>query len=244
MKGKNILTFLFILTISCISFSTTVDATVYGNNNGIVVSEEAYETIVNMYGQSYFDEMTQEQYSFIEELFVEGNTIEMSTYVENTNMMRNLIYQTGSKRLAIAKSCNSFKCTVVTALTWLGEPVVTSYDVIGARFNNASLANSNILTRIQSDDGISYSDNLKQYSNGFGVSVKLPDHGTNIIVDQRFYMEPQGTVFASYQHADEDVTLATSKKYTLSNGCYGNVFCFYGAASDKYDQMHGVYVTL
>lgn len=216
----------------------------YKNVNGVELTESEYDVLVKAYGTTYVDNMTLDDYKWFEELFVDGNEIEVEFYYNEENNTRGTSHSTSSKKLTIVKSCSTSKCTIVTTTQWLKNPVVRSYDVIGARFNGTSLYSSSIITRVISTNGIEYFDNLKQYSNGFGVSVKLPTSATNLIIDQKFYVTTSGTIFASYQHATENISLATSKLYTLGANGYGNVFNFYGAASGIFDQMAGVDVTL
>ena len=47
-------------------------------------------------------------------------------------------------------------------------------------------------------------------------------------------------LFTSYQHATEDVSLATSKNYTIGVGL-GSVFLFNNGIASKYDGMEGTY---
>ena len=55
-----------------------------------------------------------------------------------------------------------------------------------------------------------------------------------------FTYSGSGTIYASYQHAKTNVTLATSKKYTIAQGGYGNVLLFDNNVQIKYDNMTGV----
>ena len=214
------------------------------NRNEVRVSKDAYKIIVEAYGQEYFDNMTKSDYVWFEDLFKEGNKVELKSFVTFENNKMGTSHSTNNKKISIIKSCSTSMCTIITTLTWLTNPTIRSYDVIGTRFNGTSLANNSITTRVQSSSGVEYFDNIKQYSNGFGVSVRLPQNATNIIVDQKFYVETKGIVFASYQHATKNISLSTSKLYLLDYSGYGNVFIFYGDAVGVYDQMAGVNITL
>lgn len=152
-------------------------------------------------------------------------------------------HETRSKQLSIAKNCNSV-CTIITNLNWLTNPTIRSFDLIGARFWNTSLANNSITTKVSSRGGTEFFSNNKYFTNGIGTSVKLPDSATNISVQQKFFTKPGGTVFASYQHSVTNINLQTSLCYTVGVGGYGNVFLFYGAATGKFDQMNGVDIDL
>ncbi len=216
----------------------------YENSNGVILTKDEYDIIIEAYGKNYFDRMSQNDYEWFEDLFMENSSIEINTYYDVAITPMGTSYSTANKKISIIKSCSTSRCTIMTTATWLSNPKVRSYDVIGSRFNGTALANNSITTRVQSSNGIEYFDNLKQYSNGFGVSVKLPTGATDIIIDQKFYVNPSGTVFASYQHATKSISLATSKLYTLGVSGYGDVFCFYGNALGVFDQMGGVHITL
>ncbi len=213
----------------------------YTNNNGITVTEKEYNIINEYYGNGYFDNMSLEDYEWLRDLDINNseNTIEVKTIYESPVRPLGAIHETASKRIAIIKSCSTY-CTIVTTATWLVVPKVRSYDVIGARFMNTNLANDSITTRVRSSSSTTHFDEVKRYSTGFGVSVKLPTNENGIIVDQKFYVNSGGIVFASYQHAAKNISLATSKLYTLGASGYGNVFIFYGDATDVFDQMNGV----
>lgn len=52
------------------------------------------------------------------------------------------------------------------------------------------------------------------------------------------------TVYASYQHAASNVTLAQSKAYNISHNGYGEVINFATAVENYYDGMQGVSIAL
>lgn len=240
----------FLVTIFCLMTLFNVDVfalnnySIYRNENGVEVTEDEYNIIIEAYGKKFFENMTRDDYEWFEELFIDENEIDVEFYYNEENNTRGTSHSTSSKKITVVKSCSSTRCTIVTTTQWLKNPVVRSYDVIGARFDGTSLYSDSIITRVIYNGNIEYSNNLKQYSSGFGVSVKLPTSSTSLIIDQKFYVNPNGKVFASYQHATENITLSTSKLYTLGVNGYGNVFKFYGAASEIFDQMAGVNITL
>lgn len=240
----------FLATVFCLMSLFNVDVfalnnySIYQNENGVEVTEDEYNIIIEAYGEEFFENMTIDDYEWFKDIFIEGNEIEIDSYYNEENAIRATMHSTSSKKITIVKSCSTTRCTIVTTTQWLKNPVVRSYDVIGARFEGTSLYSNSIITRVIYNGNIEYSSNLKQYSSGFGVSVKLPSSSTSLIIDQKFYVNPDGKVFASYQHATENISLATSKLYTLGVNGYGNVFNFYGAALNIFDQMAGVNITL
>lgn len=218
---------------------------VYVNNNGIVLTEKEYSFVNTFYGNDYFENMTQDDLDWISDLDINNKTIYINTINDEDASLidissRGPYHSTNSKSLSIAKSCDNVKCTILTNLTWLVNPYVRSYDVIGARFSGTSLYNTTITTKVSSSLGNSYFSNNKFLSNGFGTSVKLPDNATNLVVEQKFYVNVGGTVYASYQHATTNISLSNSYYYTISPNGLGGVFNFYGAALGVYDGMAGV----
>lgn len=224
----------------------------YINDYGITLTQKEYEFVNNYYGFDYFENMTQEDYDWISALDINNNDVVINTIYDNNglnmgnfswfdnNLINGASHTTSSKKLAIAKSCNSVKCTILTNLTWLKNPTIRSYDVIGARFDGTSLYNTNISTRVTSSSGTSYYSYNRILSNGFGTSVKLPSGSTNIIVEQSFSVNLGGSIYASYQHATSSISLSTSYKYVIDTFGLGSVFDFYGSALGVYDGMAGV----
>lgn len=251
MKAK-INPLLFVLVAVILFGYTNVSALennkAYVNTNGIEVTEKEYRFINDFYGSDFFESMTLEDLEWISDLNINENNVEIksisdSKNISNDSNYRGPSYSTNSKSLVIAKSCSSI-CTVITNLTWLVNPSVRSYDLIGARFYNTSLANDTITTKLTSSNGTQYSSNNKVLSNGFATSVLLPNGASNIKVQQKFYTQPYGTVYASYQHATSNISLQDSLKFTIGVGGYGNVFHFYDGAVGIYDGMSGVNISL
>lgn len=245
--NKKIIIFSIFAFMSLFIFTNVfaLNDTYYRNNNSVEFTEKEYNYFYEIYGIEYIDNMTQEEYNWYSDLNINNNELEMSTYYDvPVSVMDNTSHATASKKITLTKSCSTAKCTIMTNVKWLVNPVIRSYDVIGVRFDGVSLSESTISTQVKSSAGTSSFDNLKLYTNGFGVSVKLPSDATNIIIDQKFYTTTSGRIYASYQHVTSNVTLATSKLYTISSSGYGGVFNFYGAALDKYDGMGGVNISL
>lgn len=220
----------------------------YINGNGIELTKKEYEFVNEFYGGDFFNNMTQEDYEWIEDLHINTSDIEIETIYSNEfdgNFAQpyGTSFATNSKKISIAKSCNSI-CTIMTNLTWLTNPTIRSFDLIGARLVNTSLANNTITTKITSSNGTEYSSNNKILSNGLGTSVKLPSGATNIIVQQKFFTKLGGTVYASYQHSTSNISLQTSLCFSIGVNGYGNVFVFYSDAIGKFDQMNGVNINL
>ena len=149
-------------------------------------------------------------------------------------------YTDTGKYLKIAKSCQN-NCTIAVTFNWLQNPLVRSYDVIGAYLDSVSLL-STPQTIVTSTTANSSSSEINQFSNGFGVSVALT-LGNSLVISQTYTVSTGGHVYASYQHAKSVISLANSKNYTISRSGYGGVFNFSGTAANVYDQMQGVDIT-
>lgn len=235
------------LTILCgILFTTNVYAKdiYYENKNGVTFTKEEYDFLSFMFWPGSQDLMTTNDYNkFINSGIMFGD-IKSDEYVEkNIGIIPYAIeYDTPAKKLNIVSSCTS-DCLISVTLKWKGTPAIKSYDVIGAYLDNTSLQ-SNIITALSTSSNTSYSNEIKQFNNGFGVSVELPRYGNNMVISQTFRVARQGTVYASYQHATRSISLNDSKNYTLSRTGYGGVFNFSGTAANTYDRMNGVSISL
>lgn len=250
MRGK----ILFIISICVAMFSSfnvfaLSSQHTHTNRNGVELTEKEFMFVNQFYGDDFFETMTMDDYQWIQDLDINSGKVEIEVVYDtdfgfNANgIKRSPSLATKSKQLSIAKNCNSM-CTVITNLNWLTNPTIRSYDLIGARFWNTSLANESITTKVSSSNGTEFFSNNKYFASGIGTSVKLPSGATNISVQQKFFVKPGGTVFASYQHSVTNINLQTSLSYTVGVGGYGNVFLFYGDAKGKFDQMNGVDIDL
>lgn len=246
---RNILLFLLgimlIPTTSVFALENSDNGNYITNSNGIKITEKELKFIEEFYDDEYFETMTLEEYNWIKDLNINEQDVEIKKIEEYSNpLLRGSNYSTANKKLVIAKSCISSVCTIIVNATWLSNPTIRSYDVIGARFVDTTLMSEDILTKVHSSSGTEYFSNTKVLSNGVGTSVKLPSSATNISVEQRFYTKPGGKIYASYQHAIKNISLSTSLSYTIAGSGYGGVFLFNGSGVGSFDQMHGVDIAL
>ena len=217
------------------------------NSNGVKLTKKEYDFVRNFYGNDFFDSMTMEEYNWLDDLDIQNRKVDISssyTYDFPQFLPFGTSHSTSSKKISIAKSCISNMCSVYINAQWLTNPSIRSYDVIGARYDGTSLFNSEITTKVYSTAGTEYFSNTKKYSNGHGTSVKLPTDAKNIIIEQKFFVKPNGHVYASYQHAVKNISLETSLSYVIDINGYGDVFSFYGTAKDAFDQMNGVDISV
>lgn len=231
--------------IGLVLFIQNVNADSFYYSNGIIdLTEREYNYVIQFYGSEFLDNMTYDDYNWLKELDLDNNDYEIHTNIENLFFPNSTVVTSNEKRVAISKACSDNYCSITLLTTWLVQPSVKSYDVIGARLYNTSLYNSTITTYVRSSSGTTTQSNYMNYSNGFGNSILLPSSGTIKNVEQRFKVNKSGKVYGSYQHAFNSVNLLTSKQYTISSSGYGSVFAFYGNAFGKYDNTVGVNISL
>lgn len=138
---------------------------------------------------------------------------------------------------------------------WLSLPKTRSFDVLALRVDAPSVTISPESIRAkQIWDGkneVNYDstgDHVKKASKGIGVSMNLSNKAKESIVSELNVTFLSGKdpfkVYGSYQHAKENVSLKTSKKYTISKDGYGNVIKFKDTVKDKYDGMKGINIKL
>ena len=218
----------------------------YTTANGIDLNREEYEFLTTFYWPGYPDVMTMDQYREFVDLDLVNSDLTIETYTESQQELlgpglptQGTSITTPAKKLQIGAACLPTKCIMSLVATWLVDPSVTSWDVIGAYVDDVTLI-SHSHTYVSTNNYTYYFDNIQANTDGFGNSVKLPDTGTDYIVNTAFTVSRGGTVYGSYQHATEDTTLANSQLYNISFSGYGNVFDFYSTVEDIYDGMPGV----
>ena len=212
----------------------------YVNGNGVVFTKLEYEFFSKMYWEGYQDFVTQNEYDVIKNLDLFNQELEKETYV-NYSTARGSTVTSNLRTLSIAKACNN-SCYNTLVTTWIGNPFIKSYDVMGARLSGPNLIAINNLIVTGDNYYQSYS-NPKRYSNGFGYSFQLPNT-SNIRVTTSFTTSLNGMVYGSYQHAMSNIDLSVSNLYTIGVGGYGNVFHFSGSARNIYDNAPGVDIDL
>lgn len=242
IKRKIILVFTFVLLF----ITRNVQASgFYYSNGDINLTEREYNYVIQFYGENFLENMSIDDYNWISELDLDHNDYEINKNVVVDKKVINpksTFISTNEKSVAISKACATNYCSITILTTWLAQPNVKSYDVIGARLYNTSLYSSSITTYVRSSSGTAIQSNYMNYTNGFGNSILLPSNENINNVEQRFRVNKSGTVYGSYQHAMSNVSLATSKLYNISSSGYGSVFQFYGNAYGKYDNTVGVYI--
>lgn len=241
MNLKIKIIFSFIILFLSISLVNAKDI-YYINENNVYLTKDEYDFVVNMFYDGYQHLMTIDDYNII---FENGNDsiqkIESRT-IETFNYSRVTYHETASKYFTIKKSCSS-NCLITLVAEWKKNPNVRSYDVIGARLDGVNLVSTPSTTAANTSSS-NTSLEMVSDSNGFGISVKLPTGGSNMMVSQYFRVSTGGTVYGSYQHAAATISLANSKKYSISSSGFGGVFLFQSSVRDYYDGMGGVNISV
>ncbi len=158
------------------------------------------------------------------------------------------------KRLGLYVSTLTDTTYFVTAeLDWKILPITRSYDVFAIRLGHyLSMAdNSQAGVQVYKKNGvvnnINYSyngTNILKESDGFGISMNLVDGATAYTNQIQCIISSDDVstmVYASYQHATENVSLATSQRYDIHAGGLGDVIYFENGVSNYYDMMPGTY---
>lgn len=238
MRKKLLMAIVSAFAILSISNVNAQDTAYYTSSNGVSLTEKEYNFFVEMYNEDFPKDVTQEEY----DMYANGNffdgKIEKKIVEEKTQpTTRGTFHSTANKSIQIATSCNTV-CTVAVSVKWIKNPTIRSYDVIGAYLSGIS-RNSSVTTRSSSSSGTVTATSTKLQNNGFGASIKLPS-GNGVTLYQSYVTSKGGHIYASYQHAMSNTTLAVSKQFNVSRIGYGGVFSFYGTATSVYDNMNGV----
>ena len=211
----------------------------FENENGVSFSKNEYDFISKMYWDGYQSFMTKEEYMEFKILGMMNEQVETKSldYSKIGLLPLGTSITDASRTLKISKTCTS-SCVLTVTLTWIQDPNVRSYDVMGAYLDGTALIGSPSTTIVVGNKRSVVSD-LTKTTNGIGSSFKLPS-GSNLKITQTFRVNTGGHVYASYQHATQTSSLAISKDYTFSNSGYGSVFSFSQNSKKYYDGMNGV----
>ncbi len=213
----------------------------YTNSNGVKFDEKQYNYFSQMFWDGYQNLVTQEEFNYINNLDLFNSSIETKHIILYEQSLLRASLTEKSRTLTMNKSCSS-QCYISLSATWNADPTIKSYDLIGARLKNVSLVRVGKAYVLGTDYTQSYSTpDIKD--NGFGYSVKL-DNVNNLKVNVSFYTTTGGTIYGAYEHARKNISLSTSKMYTLDQSGQGKVFKFYGSASSVYDEANGLNINV
>ena len=176
----------------------------------------------------------------------------MQAGTNNGNEPQATVIETGYKKVSLSASKAGNGAYAALNAHWKVMPATRSFDVSAMRFQGATKINGSqngkqFYTAGGTSSHVSYTangTNINNQSNGFGISMNLVDNATAIdcfISTSLSVSSWPVIVNASYQHATTNVSLATSKSYTLSASGLGSTIAFTGNISSYYDGMGGVY---
>ena len=220
---------------------TTNAKTYYKNDQGVEFTEKEYRFFTKMFYDGYQRMMTQEMFDSYNKDYMDENLVETKEITSPLVSPIGGLVDTPAKTLQMAVTKTDTFTSVGVTLVWKGTPAMRSYDVMGAYLSSVSLKTSPTTT-VDYSTGYFYAEDIKKESNGFGVTIKLPDSGTNITLTQSYITSRGGRVYGSYQHALDRVTFADSQNYTINYGGYGYVFVFPYSVGQHYDMMDGVWL--
>ena len=244
MRMKKVLLFLVITTCFVSSVGAAEKEEYYINQKGTVLSDIEYNNILKLNGKEMLENMDQETLEKYSE-FYSDRVLEIETkYVESPSeeiVPLASFYETNYKKLSLSTASSGTNKIVVVTLKWKSMPKVRSYDILGVRLENTTFQSS--IDTIALFDGTSNAiSGSKQFTNGYGASIKLPSSCSSITIQQMFKVSTGGTVYASYQHSTRNITLSKSLDFTISSTGIGSVFNF--GNNELFDQMTGVHLSV
>ena len=226
-----------LLSIMCI-IPFGVDAqenTTYTTLRGVTMDKTLYDKMVNVYSEHYVETLSQDEFN---NLSPNIDSAVVKEYVVTDDNARGSYFSSGAKAVRLVKVGD----WVTLTGTWISTPNVHSYDVIAVRLSGCTLNGDYTFKQTYASSGnvyYVYNGVNQTFSNGFGSSALL-QYGSGNEYSLTFRVSGSGTVYGTYQHAAQSVTLAQSQNYIIGAGGYGNVVVFGNSVALKYDQMNGV----
>lgn len=226
-----------LLSIMCIiplGVNAQENAT-YTTLRGVTVDKALYDKMVNVYSEHYVETLSQTEFN---NLSANIDNAIVKEYVVTDSNTRGSYFSSGKKAVRLIKTGD----WVTLTGTWMVVPNVHSYDVIAVRLSGCTLNGDYTFKQTYASSGNTYYvyNGVNQtFSNGFGSSALL-QYGTDNEYSLTFRVSGSGTVYGTYQHAAQSVTLAESQNYFIGANGYGNVVVFGSNVALRYDQMNGV----
>ena len=233
---KKIFTIVLLSIMCIIPFGVNAqENATYTTLRGVTVDKELYDKMVNVYSKNYVETLSQIEFN---NLSANIDNAVVKEYVVTDNIARGSYFASGAKAVRLVKSGD----WVTLTGTWTVVPNVHSYDVIAVRLSGCSLNGDYTFKQTYASSGnvyYVYNGVNQTFSNGFGSSALL-QYGSGNEYSLTFRISGSGTVYGTYQHAAQSVTLNDSLNYGIGAGGYGNVVRFAAGVALKYDQMNGV----
>lgn len=248
--GKYVIMFLFVVvTFAC--KNVYAEEIYYTNHLGVSFTREQYDFYTYLTHDGYQEQVTQDMLDEIADQDLDDLDVEVirmcpmqHATLGNINHVQddNTFFSTSAKSIAMGKYCTANYCRILVEVEWFGEPNVKSHDVMGAYLDGPTLLATPTTLVTTEITGVSH-ETVVYDTDGFGAILVIPE-GEEVYIDQSFMYQGTGTIFVSYQHAMEPITLANSQLFHIDPIGYGNVFDFYGAAVDVYDGMPGLHMAV
>lgn len=217
------------------------------------ISEEkkyyATHTLVNNMGMeiiSFNEEVTEDEYYNSDNQILPMSTCTIADVCWETDykmLYLNVFHDSGSNEWGF-----------LVGTFWKEVPKCRSYDVIAIRFDGIKVTDYSgfqgtwIDGYMESAEYNSDNKNFKAFDNGVGLSMNLFNDGYNYF-DMELDVDGIATsnsinVYATYQHAKSNLTLAQSQSYTLSQKGLGQVLYYSNSTiKNTYDNMQGVSIS-
>ena len=246
-KNKKIIVIVIMAIAILLGKNVYAKEVYYTNSNGVEFTKDEYDFFTYLMRDGYQEFVTQEMVDEIAGKTIYDEDVK-SVNICPTNVNKlthnrdnNLEVTTDAKSLLLGKYCTPFYCRAVIDLSWLAEPYVKSYDVVGSLLDGPTRLTEPITLVSSTTTGASHVAAVYE-TDGFGTVVQLPTTGDNIHIAQNYIYSGTGVIYYTYQHSMFTISLANSQLFHIDLVGYGNVLNFYGAAVGYYDDMPGVYM--
>lgn len=224
------------------------------------ISENGIETDVKYVKTTYVNEIiTNECYVTEKDMIDSFNVINIPVQVRYLSVDdRYDSVQTTMKKISMSmySVAPSAKKVSITC-EWLSLPITRTYDVIAFRVDQPATF---YLPEYEEDvygyqyydgDVIKYHagcENIKTFSNGIGISMNIVNSVSTSLKMEFATNIGSGadplTVYGTYQHSVDDITLHTSQRYSLSASGMGGVLKFNSSSvANHFDNTPGLCVT-
>ena len=239
---KRVLSIFTIMLLGVFGVMKTTNAEAYyRNEKGVEFTEKEYRFFTKMFYDGYQRLMTQEMFDSYDKEYMDENLVETTEITSPLVSPIGGLVDTPAKTLRMSAIKSGNVAMIGVTVVWKGTPAMRSYDVMGAYLSGVTLEMPPTTT-VDYSSGSFYAEDIKNESNGFGVTIKLPDDSSNLKITQSYLTSLGGEVYGSYQHALDKVTFADSQNYFINYGGYGHVFVFPYSVGQHYDMMQGVWL--
>lgn len=231
---KKLLVVVFLSMMCIIPFGVNAEEiTSHTTIRGVTMDKALYDKMCDTYSEHFVETMSQEEFN---NLSANIDTAVKKTYSEPTT--RGSFFSSGVKGVNIVKSGDY----ITLFASWYQTPNIHSFDVMAVRLSGCSLVGNFSFKQTYISSGqlyYVYNGVNQTFYNGFGSSALL-QYGTDNEYSMTFKVSGSGTVYGTYQHAVQTVSLEESKTYVIGAGGFGNVVVFGSNVAYRYDQMPGV----